>query len=100
MGERHKHADFIHAWAEGAEVEILDNGRWVDAKTPNFAVMHEYRIKPKIVKREGWVNFYDCGPSWIAHCSPVFHTKEDADKALFGNTPRKNCVHIEWEEEV
>lgn len=98
MGERRKHADFIHAWAEGAEVEILDNGRWVDAKTPNFAVMHEYRIKPKTVKHEGWVNVYGALSGYPM--AQVFDTEKEAMNAEDPLKLRKATVRIEWEEEV
>ncbi len=51
---RHKHADVIHAWAEGAEVEYLaGDGRWLPcAHTPQWWKMDVYRVKPaaKIVK--------------------------------------------------
>jgi len=45
---RHKHADLIHAWAEGAEIEIyipLDR-KWVHSPSPSFLRDIEYRIKP------------------------------------------------------
>ena len=46
---RHKYADLIHAWAEGAELEFLAGGdRWIPAIThPNWEVGHRYRLKPK-----------------------------------------------------
>lgn len=100
---RHVHADVIHAWAEGETIQYRANGEWVDFceenRSPNFLIECLYRVKPKLVKKEGWVNVYDCGPSWVAHCSPVFRTKEDADKARFRDMPPKDCVRIEWEEE-
>lgn len=48
---RHKHADLIHAWAEGAEIQCLDSedGEWVgyfDGAKPGWLDDHEYRIKP------------------------------------------------------
>lgn len=52
---RHKHADIIHAWAEGAEIEIkCPNGAWMYIKRPEFDVFSEYRIKPK--EPEWWEN--------------------------------------------
>lgn len=46
---RHKHADIIHAWAEGAEVEYWSNhiNEWREANTPAFDPEIKYRIKPK-----------------------------------------------------
>lgn len=44
--KRHKHADLIHAWAEGVEIEYRNaNGDWEDAN-PGWFENREYRIKP------------------------------------------------------
>ena len=54
MGQRHKHADVIIAWAEGKDVQVWDRGpnRWCDVKTstPTFIEDWEYRIKPPAKK--------------------------------------------------
>jgi hypothetical protein len=49
MGNRHKHADLIHAWCEGAEIEVKrpSTGSWWDANPPLWDLDYEYRIKPK-----------------------------------------------------
>lgn len=96
MALRHKHADVIHAWAEGEEIEIFYNGQWIDAKTPNFCAMYEYRIKPKVVKREGWVNIYP-SKRYTAYVGYVFETQEAADRNE--DDGRAACIRIEWEEE-
>jgi hypothetical protein len=50
MGQRHKHADVIIAWAEGKDVQVRDEGtkRWFDVMpgNPIFSKDREYRIKP------------------------------------------------------
>lgn len=46
---KHKHAEIIKAWADGAKVQALsDNGnRWNDCNSaPNWNPFREYRIKP------------------------------------------------------
>ena len=45
--KRHKHADLIHAWAEGAEIQILTGSKWEDVPGPSFGEKLKYRIKPK-----------------------------------------------------
>lgn len=40
------HAELIHAWADGAEVQMLSNGEWKDTKTPLWSDDQKYRIKP------------------------------------------------------
>jgi len=42
---RHKHADLIHAWADGAQIEIKHDEGWVDASNPRWNENFQYRIK-------------------------------------------------------
>jgi len=95
---RHKHADVIHAWAEGEEIETKTNGNWILCHLPSWYDDNEYRIKPKIVKREGWVNVYKAGPIWAAALSHAFYTKKEADQDTVCD--RVACIRIEWEEEA
>lgn len=52
MGQRHKHADVIIAWAEGAEIEfkVQATGDWRKTDTPSWLEGWEYRIKPPAKK--------------------------------------------------
>jgi len=46
---RHKHADFIHAWAEGAEIEYWSDtqNKWkTPVWQPSWNNDDQYRIKP------------------------------------------------------
>ena len=45
---KHKHADLIKQWADGAEIEVKHpvNGSWFDATPLSWDVDYEYRIKP------------------------------------------------------
>ena len=53
MGQRHKHADVIIAWAEGEDVQLWDsnNQKWLDvvSEVPTFTG-EQYRIKPPAKK--------------------------------------------------
>lgn len=101
MGERHKHADVIIAWAKGEEVQARLKGAdaWVDTAKQRHGIPLfdaedvEFRIKPNtvILKREGWLNIYACRE---VYCYP---TKDDADHNAANG--RLACVFIEWEEE-
>jgi hypothetical protein len=44
---KHKHADLIHAWADGAKIQWRDDDRWSDVRIPNWLGDCEYRIKPE-----------------------------------------------------
>ena len=52
QNKRHKHADLIHAWAEGAEIQYYDNisKQWIETvdNNPSWRNSVNYRIKPKI----------------------------------------------------
>ncbi len=58
---RHKHADLIHAWADGTEIQTNDIGEWRDLveATYIFNPHFEYRIKPK--EPEWWENIPERG---------------------------------------
>lgn len=48
MKTPHKHADLIHAWAEGAEIESRVNEiEWEVVDKPRWLVDYEYRLKPE-----------------------------------------------------
>jgi hypothetical protein len=46
---KHKHADLIHAWADGAQIQMRfsRNDEWVDARSPSWDEFTSYRIKPE-----------------------------------------------------
>lgn len=46
MNKPHVHAELIKAWADGAEIQALRSGKWVDLKDPCWYDSIEYRIKP------------------------------------------------------
>lgn len=50
MKTPHKHAELIKAWADGANIEVLDMGEWYpypENATPSWRKDAEYRIKPE-----------------------------------------------------
>ena len=44
---KHKHADLIHAWANGATIEGRFPGEEWEPAVPNWHVDFEYRVKPE-----------------------------------------------------
>lgn len=92
MSQPHKHADLIIAWANGGEIEVKDMyGNWIQSLQPSWSGNMEYRIKPKRIKKEGWVNVYN-----NEHVC-MYPTKENAD--VCARPDRLACIRIEWEEE-
>ena len=48
MSNPHKHATLIHAYADGAEIQLQNSiGEWVDEKYPTWNLSAVYRLKPK-----------------------------------------------------
>ena len=45
---KHKHADVIKAWADGAEIEIYNSNscKWQGTTTPRWIDDFKYRVKP------------------------------------------------------
>ena len=95
MGTKHKHRDVIIAWANGEDVQWkpYSEAEWIDltCDDPSFHEYYDFRIKPKRVKKEGWLNVYGLGSAY------VWPTKEEADRK--SNEIRVACIRIEWEEE-
>lgn len=56
MGQPHKHAELIKAWADGAEIQVrvptyeTQTAYWQDTPTPTWGYDCDYRIKPKTIK--------------------------------------------------
>jgi len=45
---KHKHADLIHAWADGAKIQSkYPNETWLDVREPHWIKSAIYRIKPE-----------------------------------------------------
>jgi hypothetical protein len=69
---KHKHADLIHAWADGAQIQIRcsRSDKWANAHSPFWDADREYRIKPK----PDVVKYLICGlKSWVEVDDQVGH---------------------------
>jgi len=96
MNKRHIHADVIHAWAEGEEVEYRSCGEWVSQKKPSFHEALQWRVKPKTVKKEGWVNVYGTDNEGDSYAGFIWSTEAKANEQA--TKDRIACIRIEWEE--
>ena len=60
---KHKHAELIKAWADGAIIQFYakERDKWLDCLSPSWVIEVNYRIKPEprpdIVKYIGCFNF-------------------------------------------
>ena len=66
--QRHPHAELIHLWAEGAEIEMLvtssiwaniTSPSWISVTNPFWNSDSIYRVKPKLVEKTLWVQVWD-----------------------------------------
>ncbi len=97
MTQRHKHADTIIAWANGAKIQVKvrdgSNG-WKDCNAlgPEWHEYNEYRIKPEPkpdVVKYGYLSEFTERTYWSDDC------KEDNIKATFdGETGALKSVEI------
>lgn len=102
---KHVHCDLIKAWAEGAEIQALyPTEGWVDCvdNRPAWYMDKKYRIKPKKVKKEIWINVYkeDGGNISVGNGWPSFNEAEKKGKNSQKNQTLIKTVKVyEWEEE-
>lgn len=106
MGTKHKHYDAIVAWANGEKCEFFSriSEKWEPLNpnsVPAFYEDYEYRIKPKRVKKEGWVNVFKYPKSSADRAAIVSNAypTEEAANAELNLINRVACIRIEWEEE-
>ena len=79
MKQRHKHADVIIAWAEGAEIEyrLGPYDSWSKSTSPSWHADCEYRVKPAPKKyRVALFRFSTAAASTYTACTDF---QEDAE---------------------
>ncbi len=100
MGQRHKHADVIIAWAEGKDVQVWDknNERWCDMvlADPDF-MADKYRIKPP-AKKYRVALFSQDSYSGGSYTSTADTQQDDADFCEFPNFVRWLTDWVDYEE--
>jgi hypothetical protein len=78
---KHKHADLIKAWADGAEIQVFYNDimTWGGVDKPDWHESLSYRIKPKppVVR---WLWASKIGREW--RCLDTFLTDAEAVQKL------------------
>jgi len=102
MGTKHKHYDVIVAWAAGEEIEYQTAlGVWKPTCGPPLNEFETFRIKPKRVKKEGWITIAPTSNPDFKASFGVYATKEQAECSAEAYGRKGTiCIRIEWEEEV
>lgn len=95
-----KHSELIKAWADGHEIQFKnDFGCWQKVDLPLWEEDVEYRIKPRMIKREGWVNLYKSSTGMAQAGYLIYETIIEADEASKADARLITTVKVEWEEE-
>ena len=60
MGQPHKHAEVIKAWADGEEIEYKagEGSEWKPCLVPGFYESYFYRVKPKNIVINRRIEYY------------------------------------------
>lgn len=88
---KNKHAELIHAWADGATIQTLDSDKWIDVYRPSWGDGITYRIKPeekKPVVRYLWAFKTDMG-NWV---TGTFLKSETEIVGMYGD----EVVRLDW----
>ncbi len=72
MGQPHKHAAVIKAWADGETIEVQDGEEWQKVATPLFLVDSVYRVKPK---------------NFVVHRRVSFNTTTELTQTFYTSDP-------------
>lgn len=87
MKQPHKHAAFIKAWADGAEIQVRCKKDWADCPLPQWFPDIEYRIKPE--PKPDVVQF------WCASCEPLKRPLDNNLKLTFdGETGQLKSAEV------
>ena len=92
----HKHAEVIHAWADGAKIQFKLQDGWIDVQDlrPTWARDCEYRIKPaEKVVRWLWAWQDTIGIWSVMHC---YMTENEFNIMLPRHSAHKR---LEWSRE-
>ena len=96
---KHKHAEFIKAWADGAEIEwrMPQQTTWYDVHCPLWYEVYEYRIKPEIkqpVVRWKWT--YPLGDIWRE--LEYFYSEDEVNREGKGKLIKLEYTRTEFPE--
>lgn len=92
---KHKHAEVIKAWADGAQVQLKRHDGWIDEPDPHWIPNFYYRIKPaeKVVRWLWLSKQYD--GMW--HTGTTYMTENQAHD-YFG-VYRQKYKKLDWSRE-
>jgi hypothetical protein len=91
---KHKHAELIKAWADGAKIEFFNVFQeWVDADNPEWKEGCIYRIKPKPKTDNVFQQGVGC---WVIGKSWHIYVQEKPNLAQIKNT--RTLLGWEWED--
>lgn len=97
---RHKHADLIIAWANGAVIEYLSpvTEEWQEISDPTWCLNIEYRIKPEpkpdVVKFLGCRNYGESHGEFCNSFGIVNHWHNSLKLTFCGDTGKLKSAEV------
>ena len=90
----HIYAELIKAWADGAEIELKHNGKWIDAgQQITWYECNEYRLKPQ-PKPDNVVEKYICYDSFKNNYYAIFDNKPNIRIIFHGETGNIKKIEV------
>ena len=90
---KHKHAELIKAWADGAKIQYFSGlGYWNDIDYPGWRPTEEYRIRPEKVTRYLWAIKNNVVHKHYWFSAQMFMTEKEVDEA-YSNYEHKR---LDW----
>jgi len=78
---KHKHAELIKKWADGAEIERNVYGKWVSDPSPEWMLHVEYREKTE-------------KPDFAIGARVIYEPQEDGSYLKFSNFGKQNVEFL------
>ena len=87
---KHKHAELIHAWADGAEIEFKAGRGWCPELYPAWIEGFQYRVKPE--PKQDTFEHRHVQQGYVAFSNP--HEKANVKLTYDGETGNLKSVEM------
>lgn len=92
MNKKHKHAELIKAWANGATIQRKVHGKWEDCQ-PKWDEYADYRIKPEL-KPDVVIKYFAESNSYILDVSDISNIKPNLELIWDGETGELKSAEV------
>lgn len=87
------HSKLIKAWADGAQIQVMVAGGWIDTESPIWCLTSSYRVKPE--KKPDVVHYMTLDPGMHIYRQGLGQQEDSNLKATFdGDTGKLLSVEV------